>query len=102
MPILLTDKTLQAVQYDLHCVVNVRAMLPDQVLVYTDVYASLGHMDDGFLPIIRKTHTITSPSILELARMAQGNGQVSYSILLQGIESYLVANESFYEGGEVI
>jgi hypothetical protein len=99
MAIILT-KTLQTIEYDLYILTTILnpfytiGLTLDQ---YT--YASEGHFNDGFLPIIRRNVQITdggTVTTITALFYSDPNGAV------EAAETYLVANDAYYAGGSVV
>lgn len=99
MPIQLT-KTLQGQQYTLYIITTVEFIDESRALsVVQNIYQSQGHFDDDFLPIIRKRATVTNNTIVRSIRAVL---RENYATAVALIETFLVNNVQYYQGGSVV
>lgn len=93
------SKTLQSRSYVLYIRSELKLVDRDNSInLIQDIYESKGHYDDGFLPIIRKRLQTNNINIVRIVRSLVTN-DLSSAIL--AVETFLVQNVPYYQGGSV-
>lgn len=93
------DKTLQGVAYSLYIKTDLNISEENRKIYLTqDIYTSKGHFDDGFLPIIRRRLDTGNVNIIRIVRALLREDR---SAALLAIETFLVQNIAYYQGGIV-
>jgi len=98
MAILLT-KTLQTVMYNLYIKTELNIVEQDNRLyLIQNIYQSKGHFDDDFLPIIRRRFNTANPNIIRIVRSLM---REDFPSAVLAVETFLVQNVAYYQGGSV-
>jgi hypothetical protein len=92
-------KTLHGVEYaNLYSTVEPLADIGSLAVFQCRVYQTLGHYQDGFLPIIAKQEVITNQPALMAYRSLALTDQAA---AIAAIEAYIIAQPGFHQGGVV-
>jgi hypothetical protein len=98
MPIT-TTKTLHGVEYvGLYSTIEPIADIGSLAVFDCKVYQTVGHYQDGFLPIIFKREVITNQPALMAYRSLS---PTDYPAAIAAIEAYIVGQAGFHQGGVV-
>lgn len=94
-------KTLQAVEYTLYIISDVRLTQqnPETVEVSQNIYQSNGHYSDEFTPLITKTVVITDTNaIVAIKALLSSN----YTSAVSAAEQFLIGAVAYYADGEIV
>lgn len=84
--------------YTLHIMTQVQVHTLTQVVVDMAMYEGQDYYEAGFYPILHKQHNLTDAA---LCSMVASNYDTNYAMAVQVIETYLVQNDPWYQGGTV-
>lgn len=97
---ILLDKTLQGTLYHLYIVsaVQLTPTDPEGIKVKQNIYQSIGHYIDNFVPIILKETTILDTNaVIAIKALLSAN----YNSAVSAVEQFLISTVPYYQGGVV-
>lgn len=96
---IILQKTLQGVVYTLYIKTTVNLSEENKrIYLIQNIWQSKGHFTDDFLPIIRRNLDTANTNIISVIRALLKD---NHTAAILAIETFLVQNIPYYEGGIV-